>query len=721
VTTPTEQTPSSSGLPFDPLTLLVGLILRWKIVVIALVFSLILGAVAAKLLGKETFETETIIFYKEPDKKDDAGGRNPSVSNRATMLKIPSNLRAVSEKLKLGLAPQKLAGLIQVKVEKRTSLIIITAQWSTAKEVAKIANTMREVFIANQVAMMRADVKNEIDGIETKLEVVNRHLKDADQKLQTFILDNKIVDLNKEIQWNVDQIASMESLLSNSKNEEDTIETQKLNIQERITNLKAKVVEEQSVSKAGKSLADLNIRIERLRRAIHDDKVKRKNTVEMSKDELAYLRAKELLDKGLIAKQDFEKAKAEFEAKEVDAVDTEEIEEWRRQLKVLEGEVIPEKENFKSPTQEMLSSLQVKLLDMELQQVSLSKKVDFVNNQIIRVKARLEVLSGLQRQHTALSKEVSTWDAQKSELESALGKLRKDYESNDSGFVLVSEAPVPLQSIKSNKKIFFGAIACLCTVIGFVVIVISELNDKTIKSGSEVQSKFSRPVLGTIPDMKDQAGVFPDMDDFPLIETFRLISLNVRRHYPKRGVRIMITSAERWEGKTMVAANLAACMGRQDERVLVMDAQIRSMESEVDLRYMIAEHDKPLKGLGEWLSYDVLSPEEMIWPTVLAGVECIPRLEAAVSPDLLSSMRMKELMETLSENFSFIIVDGPPVGTLVDAELIAQCCDAMIFVVRSRSCVSSVLKKSVERMRGTGTPVAGFVVNYIDPLYLKWT
>jgi Mrp family chromosome partitioning ATPase len=111
----------------------------------------------------------------------------------------------------------------------------------------------------------------------------------------------------------------------------------------------------------------------------------------------------------------------------------------------------------------------------------------------------------------------------------------------------------------------------------------------------------------------------------------------------------------------------------------------------------------------------------MIWPTVIAGVECIPRLEAAVSPDLLGSMRMKELMDNLSENFSIIIVDGPPVGTLVDAELVAQWCDAMIFVVRSRSCVSSVLKKSVERMRGTGTPVAGFIVNFIDPLYLKWT
>ncbi|MFH0960676.1 MAG: hypothetical protein V1897_18470, partial [Pseudomonadota bacterium] len=405
MTTPVEQTPPSSGLPFDPLTLLIGLILRWKIVAIALVLSLILGAVAAKLFGKMTFETETIIFFKEPDKKDDTGGRNPSVSNRATMVKIPSNLRAVSEKLNLGLPPTKLAPSIQVRVEKRTSLIIITAQWSSAKEAAKIANTMREVFVANQVALMKADAKKEMDGIETKLDVVDRNLADADQKLQTFISENKIVDLAKEIQWNVDQIASLETLVSNSKNEADTLETQKLNIQERIENLKAKAIEEQSVSKQGKSLADLNIRIERLRRAIHDDKVKRKNTVELGKDELAYLRAKELLDKGLIAQQDFEKAKAEFEAKEVDAVDTEEIQEWKRQLKVLEGEVIPEKENFKSPTQEMLSSLQVKLLDMELQEVSLTKKVDFVNKQIARVKARLEVLSGLQRKYTILSKE----------------------------------------------------------------------------------------------------------------------------------------------------------------------------------------------------------------------------------------------------------------------------------------------------------------------------
>ena len=200
-----------------------------------------------------------------------------------------------------------------------------------------------------------------------------------------------------------------------------------------------------------------------------------------------------------------------------------------------------------------------------------------------------------------------------------------------------------------------------------------------------------------------------------------MIVLNVRREVPKKNPVIMVTSTERWEGKTMVTANLGACMGRQDERVLLMDAEIRSVQSEIDLRYFISEKDKPLAGLGEWLSFEALSTDEIVWATELPGVECIPRLEAAVSPDLLGSGRMKELLEALSEQFSIILIDAPTVSTYVDAELLAQWCDAVIFVVRSRMCPASTLKKSIERVKSTGTPIAGFILNDVDQLYLKLT
>ncbi len=714
-----EQTSSGPKLPFDPITVLVGFVRRWKLLVTILVVSAILGAIAAMTLGSQTFEAETIVLYMTPEKINAPNSRIPPLSTQVQMVKINSNLDAVRDKLKLDISLKALREAFQVRIEKKTSLVYISAQSKSALMAANLANTLRDVFITSQLDLHRGETERELREVETSFSAAENEFKNVDEKIQNFITDNKIIDLPKDIQIHVDQISAMETQLTNSHNELETIEGQKQNLKDRIETLKEKIAQERADSPATKGLGDINIRIEKLRRAIYDDKQVRKRKVELTRDEQAYERAKELLEKGLIAQQDFEKKKAEYEASEVQAVDTEEIKEWRRQLKSLEEQVIPKEENFKSPSQEMLQNLQLKLLDMELQEVSLKKRVFFMNDQIVRLKLRLETLTNLQRQYNTLSKEFSAKEAQKIGLEQQISRLRKEFDSHESGYVVVSNAPVPLQSIKSNKKIFFAAILILGTMIGYVAVLASELMDTTIKSGAELQAKFSRPVVGVIPDIKDSSELWPSGADFPLIEMFRMIALNVRRETAKKPLVIMVTSAERWEGKTFVTVNLGACLGRQDERVLLMDAEIRSPQSEIDLRHIISEKDKPLAGLGEWLSFEALTPEEIIWPTELPGVECIPRVEAAVTPDLLGSSRMKELVEALSGQFSYILIDAPTVSSFVDAELLAQWCDAVIFVVRSRMCPSSTLKKSIERMKNTGTPIAGFILNKVDQLYLK--
>ena len=716
-----EQVSSGPKLPFDPITTLVGFVRRWKLLVGILLVSAILGAAAAVMLGSQTFEAETIVLYMMPERTNDPTNRVPPLSTQVQMVKINSNLDAVRDKLKLDTSLKALRDSFEVRIEKKTALVYISARWKTPKTAANLANTLRDVFVASQLELRRGETERELKEVESNFASAIKDFKQADEKIQNFITDNKIIDLPKDIQIHVDQISAMETQLTNSLNELDTLESQKQNIKDRIETLKERVVQEKAASAATKGLGDLNIRIERLRRAIYDDKEIRKGRVELTRDESNYARARELLEKGLIAQQEFEKAKAEFEAKEVQAVDTDQIKEWRRQLKTLEEEVIPKEENFKSPSQEMLQNLQTKILDMELQEVSLKKKSSFLSDQIVRLKSKLETLTNLQRQYNTLSKEFAAKEAQKIAIEQQMSKLKKEYDSHDSGYVVVSNAPVPLQSVKSNKKIIFGAILVLGTMVGYAAVLASELMDTTIKSGAELQAKFSRPVLGVIPNIKDSSELWPSGSNFPSIEMFRMIVLNVRREVPKKNPVIMVTSAERWEGKTMVTANLGACMGRQDERVLLMDAEIRSVQSERDLRYIISEKDKPLAGLGEWLSFEALSTDEIVWPTELPGVECIPRLEAAVSPDLLGSGRMKELVETLSEQFSIILIDAPTVSTYVDAELLAQWCDAIIFVVRSRMCPSSTLKKSIERVKSTGTPIAGFILNDVDQLYLKLT
>jgi len=151
VTTPVDDKSSSPGLPIEPVTLLIGLIRRWKIFLGIMMVSIALAVAVALMVGSQTFEAETIVLYKLPERKDDPGGRTPPVSTQAQMVKIPPNLRAVSEKLELGLTPADLDPAFQVRVEKKTSLLYITAQWDSAKLAAEMANTLRDVFLANQV------------------------------------------------------------------------------------------------------------------------------------------------------------------------------------------------------------------------------------------------------------------------------------------------------------------------------------------------------------------------------------------------------------------------------------------------------------------------------------------------------------------------------------------------------------------------------------------
>ncbi len=715
-----SEQPTTSALPFEPITILIGLIRRWKIFVLIFFLSVVLGVIAAYLLGSQTYEAENISLYKVGDSKDQGTSRYPPLSTQVQMVKIPSNLRAVAEKLQLRTSMKALNAAFQVKVEKKTSLMYIIADWSSPRMAADLANALRDVFFENQIRLIKADSGKDIKDLEVRLAKAGADLKEADNTLQGFLADNKVVDLGREVQVSFDRLSTLEVSLSTSKNEKETLVIQRQTLVDRMEQLKSQIEKEQFTTPQTKGLADLNIRIERLRRAISDDKEQRKSSVELTRDELAYERAKELISKGLISRQEFEKAEAEYQSQKVKAVDTEEIAEWKRQLKALESEVIPPKEDFKSPTQELYRSLQVKLMDSDLKELSLEKQISYVEDQITSVKHKLEVLTKLQRDQAVLTKEVALREGRKKDLENQLEKARKDFETTDAGFVVVSHAQPPTQSIKSNRKIYFAAVTFLGIVLGWSVILAAELLDTTIKSAAEVQSKFGRPVFGIIPKFRSDQDLFPDNPNFELIEMFRIISVRVRRSIPKRGARILITSAERWEGRTLVTANLAACLGRQDERVLVMDGQVRPIQSQLDLRYMIAEKEKPLKGLGEWLSFEALRSEEIVWPTVLPGVECLPRVEAAVTPDLLGSTRMHELMDELSQQFSIILVDGPPVSTQVDVELIAQWCDAVVFVVRSRACPSSALKRSVDRIKDTNIQLAGFIVNDVDQLYLRW-
>lgn len=191
--------------------------------------------------------------------------------------------------------------------------MIIRAEWETAEKAAAIANTVREVFLENHLRMRRAEFGGQIRDLEGRLEKVRSQLKEADTALQEFTTSHKIVDLDKQATWNLDELTSINILLEKSQVEEKKLSIQAANIDPIIADLKRRVAEERQSAGSLGSFSEMDFRMRELRSAIRDDKGHRAAVAVLAEKELQFEQAKKLVAQDLISKAEYEKARTEYE------------------------------------------------------------------------------------------------------------------------------------------------------------------------------------------------------------------------------------------------------------------------------------------------------------------------------------------------------------------------------------------------------------------------
>lgn len=141
---------------------------------------------------------------------------------------------------------------------------------------------------------------------------------------------------------------------------------------------------------------------------------------------------------------------------------------------------------------------------------------------------------------------------------------------------------------------------------------------------------------------------------------------------------IAVTSAAPGEGKTTAAINLAVVtslsLGR---RVLLIDCDLRRPKVHQSLGI------RPTSGLAEVLN-DEVSMDEAIEKAEGMNLEVLAvRARPANPSELLSSPRMRELIEEASRRYDRVILDTPAALGLPDAKAVADLCDGSVLVVRA--------------------------------------
>lgn len=170
---------------------------------------------------------------------------------------------------------------------------------------------------------------------------------------------------------------------------------------------------------------------------------------------------------------------------------------------------------------------------------------------------------------------------------------------------------------------------------------------------------------------------------------------------------IVVTSSVTGEGKSTVAGNLANILSQDGARVLVIDADLRKP----------AMHYNFFISNGEGLT-DVLVGNADLKSVVKKVDNSLFIITSGTVPpnpsEILGSKSMENLLEELSINFDYIILDTPPVLPVTDALLLAAKADATIMVVKARKTKEKMVKQTYDELIGVRANVIGSVLNECD-------
>ncbi|MEP7102120.1 MAG: chain length determinant protein tyrosine kinase EpsG [Burkholderiales bacterium] len=194
----------------------------------------------------------------------------------------------------------------------------------------------------------------------------------------------------------------------------------------------------------------------------------------------------------------------------------------------------------------------------------------------------------------------------------------------------------------------------------------------------------------------------------PRVEQLRAIrSQLMLRWFDKADQRQVLTiiGAERGEGRSHLAANLAVVFSQLGERTLLVDADLRNPRQH-ELFYL-----ENRIGFSTVLS-GRSREEAIVRIPDLAGLCVLPAGPVPPNPlELLNRLNFDEFMMQVKSTFDVVIIDTPALSVGEDAAMIAVRTGAALAVARSARTKVSNFADMVQGLMNAGVSVVGSVLN----------
>ncbi|WP_394218319.1 CpsD/CapB family tyrosine-protein kinase [Halobacillus trueperi] len=191
-----------------------------------------------------------------------------------------------------------------------------------------------------------------------------------------------------------------------------------------------------------------------------------------------------------------------------------------------------------------------------------------------------------------------------------------------------------------------------------------------------------------------------------IAEQFRTIRTNIHFLTEQQNRRVfLITSPDKQEGTSTSIANLAVSIAQNKEKVLLIDANLRSPA--------LHQLFKTSNNIGLTNVINGSSKlNEAIDQTGIAQLDLLTSGTISPNPsDTIGDYRMENLLKEVGEAYDLVLIDTPPVLKSTETRILASICDGVFILLNRGKTKVEQAEESKKIMNLAQANVLGILLN----------
>lgn len=268
----------------------------------------------------------------------------------------------------------------------------------------------------------------------------------------------------------------------------------------------------------------------------------------------------------------------------------------------------------------------------------------------------------------------------------------------------------PINELEWQQTTLKGVLVGLA--IGAAWIVLYAVLRQTVRTKEDIRQDLNQSCIAVLPQVTfkrykkkidDSILLTNSLIGNDFLESLRLFRSAVQNGLQKDEKVVLVTSTAPGEGKSVATLNLAAMFAKNDARVLVIDADLRSSGI---VRMLFPDREQgTAAGEGSSQVFEILHHADLNVDVLLfcSGHSRLWKI--------MRTNRLTEIISQLRSRYDLILIDTPPCGIISDAAIVAGAADAALYVIRQDTVLNARIREGLSTLLASDVRLMGCVLN----------